>query len=160
MLSESHTINDVKIKLPSYTFFSYDNVYDFEDRIISISEDVMRLYFYPRLGTAEYNRIAAKDKVSLTTSETNLYWAEVYAICYEFIEYKNVGSSSSAQESLTVEGYSFKTSSTTSGITLENFKKKMYDYFRLVGFDLFSLERTCTIFGGNDYPNLGLLEDE
>lgn len=163
MLSETYTIIDIKDKLQNiYSFYGYDSDEEFDSVLESVSEDVMRLYLYPKIGNTEYARIQALDKVDLTATEEYLYWGEVYAVCYEFLKSRTNTSGqlqSSANESLTVEGYSYKTSqssgSSPNDESLRGFYDKMFSYFKLAGFNMMSLERTCTIFGDSEsYDNV------
>ncbi|MFW9871959.1 MAG: hypothetical protein ACFFG0_02580 [Candidatus Thorarchaeota archaeon] len=155
MLSSSSTIIDIKTKLSNnYSFFGYTLENEFDEELESICEDVVRLYFYPKIGETNYDEIADKDKVSLSTYETNLYWAEIYTVCVEFLKRKSAINNqlqSSANETLTVEGYTHKISDSDSGslndFSVRNYYEMMYTYWKLAGFNLSALERTCTIFG-------------
>lgn len=156
MLSSTYTLSDIKRKLANdYSFYEYDTESFYEDALESVCEDVERLWFYPRIGSTEYSTISAKDKVDLTYYETNLYWAEVFTVCVEFLKRKSAESSqlqSVSNESLTVEGYSYKINSGGGGASqndssIKNYWEMMYMYWKLAGYNLTSLERTCTIFG-------------
>jgi hypothetical protein len=158
MFSATNTVEDVKSKLVNgYTFYSFASDNDYDEFIENIAEDVGILYFYPRIGSTEYARIVAKDKVGLDDYETYLYWAEVYAICYEFLRFKEYTAGqlqTSTQETIKVEGYSYS-SGGVSGASSGNRSKKGYynlflKYFKLAGYDYSGLERTCTIFGTSD----------
>jgi hypothetical protein len=156
MFSVNNTVVDVKERLENaYTYYSFATDEDFEAVLENISEDVMRIYFYPRIGITEYNRIAAKDKIDLTASEEYLYWAEIYGVCYEFLKFRGTVSgqlqTSGVNESLTVEGYSYKTGTNTGSslndASLSGYRDKMFQFFKLAGFNLMALQRTCHIFG-------------
>jgi hypothetical protein len=159
MLSATYTVSDVKAKLVnSYDYFGYVSDAAYTAAIESTCEDVMRLYFYPRIGEDDYNTIAAKNRVGLTSYETSLYWAEVYTVAYQLLKwvesYQNQLMTSSS-EALTVEGYSYKTSSGTGNSTSSNkalraYYDKMFSYWALAGWNLSSLQRTCTIWGESD----------
>jgi hypothetical protein len=163
MFSETCTIEDVKNKLVNdYTFYSFASDDDYDEFIESISEDVEILYFYPKIGKTGYEIIEAKDMVGLTDTETYLYWAEVYAICYEFLKFKEVVAGqlqTASQESIKVEGYSYSSGTSGSTGSSGNFSKRGYynnflKYFKLAGYDFAGLERTCTIFGTSDENTL------
>lgn len=165
MLSTTHTVSDVKAKLVNtYDFYGYVSDAAYTAAIESTCEDVMRLYFYPRIGQDEYDRIAALDRVGLTEYETYLYWAEVYTICHDLLKWvESIQNqlSTSSSESLTVEGYSYKTSSggssTSSKTALKGYYDKMFMYWKLAGWNQNALQRTCTIFGesvANDYDKV------
>jgi len=156
MLSSTSTIADVKLKLENdYSFFGYTSDALFVAALTSVADDVLRLQFIPRIGQVEYDRIKAKNKVALDEYETNIYWAEVFTVCYDFLREKNAKSSqlqSNGNESLSVEGYSYKIgsssgSSSPGDVSLKFYYGKMYMYWKLAGYDLMALERTCTIFG-------------
>lgn len=157
MLSVSETISDVKYKLENiYSFYGYASDDELTIALESLSDDVMRLYFYPRIGKTEYDRIAALDHTDLTDYEENLYWAEVYTICYEFLKWRNavIGQlQTGSDESLTVEGYSYRTSaSSSSSLNDKSYKfyqGKMFSFWSLAGYNINALERTCTIFGSS-----------
>lgn len=155
MLSATYTISDVKSRLgKEYSFYGYSDDYDFEVALTNINQDVMYIYLYPKIGSDEYTIMAAKDRTSLTETETYLYWAEIYATCYEFLKSKESSDGQlqySNQESLKVEGYSY-TSGTSYGTSpndksLNDFYSKMHRYFGLAGYNVMALQRTCTIFG-------------
>lgn len=164
MLSVSYTIIDVKDKLQNiYSYFGYSSDEEFTGILTSISEDVMRLYLYPRLGTTAYATLAAKDKTSITeVVEEALYWAEVYSICYEFLRFHMTVSGqiqTSGDEDLQVEGYSYKTKAGSGASpndkSLNGYMDKMLEYYKLAGYDIMSLQRTCTIFGDSvDYDDI------
>jgi hypothetical protein len=111
--------------------------------------------FVPKIGETEYNIIKAKNKVGLDEYETNLYWAEVFSICYYFLKEREAKTSqlqNNSNEDLSVEGYSYKLgtasgSSSPGDNSLKFYHGKMYTYWKLAGFDIHALERTCTIFG-------------
>lgn len=155
MLSATYTIADVKTKLVNdYLFFDYTGDALFVTALTSVAEDVERIYFVPRLGQDDYDEIADKDKVSLTPYETALYWAEVYTICVEFLKWQSAKAEqlrNYSNETLKVEGYSHQIStgqgSSGADFSLKFYKDKMYMYWKYAGFDMFSLSRTCTIFG-------------
>ena len=157
MLSETYTLEDVKAKLNNdFAFFDYANDDEFEEALISVSEDVKLLYLYPYISLTTYATIEAKDKLGYTLFDTYVYWAEVYSICYEFLRFKErtVGQleTASSSESLKVEGYSYQTSGGSGSTSQADFAKQefwtmMLKYFKLAGYDMYGLERTCTIFG-------------
>lgn len=163
MLSATYTIADVKIKLvQTYDSWGYASDADYETAIESVADDVMRIYFYPRIGQTSYETVAAKDKSGLAEYEVNLYWAEIYSICYEMLKWMTTTSgalSNSSEESLTVEGYSYKTksssgSTTSTDTSIKNYFDKMATYWKLVGFNLGGLSRTCTIWGDSDINDI------
>lgn len=166
MLSSSSTITDVKKKLSkNYSDYGYEIENQYDEELISIAEDVERIYFYSKIGEDKYTEIQEKDKIDLTSWETNLYYAEVFTICTEFLRVKSAIDNqfqSSSKETLKVEGYSYQTDSGggSSGSSLheESIKKyseNMYVYWKRAGFNLYALERTCTIFGDTpDYTDL------
>lgn len=156
MLSASDTITKVKEKLENdYTYFSYASDALFVAGLTSVSDDITRLYFYPRIGQTEYERIQAKDHTDLLENEENLFWAEVYTICYEFMKWRvaKVGQLQTAggSESLQVEGYTYSVGasggSSLNDVSLKFYRSQMFQYWKLAGFNLASLERTCNIFG-------------
>lgn len=157
MLSETHTIADVRAKLSNdYAYYGFESGADFDAQIESICDDVYRLIFLPNIGETEYTRIQAKDRTSLTTIETYLYWAEVFMTCHEFLSARtaiNGQLQNSSDETLTVEGYTHKIGSGGSGGASQgdysnaSYYGKAYSYFKLGGIDLAKIERTCTIFG-------------
>ena len=156
MLSTSDTITKVKEKLENdYSYFSYSSDVLFVSALSSISEDVVRTYFYPRIGQTEYNKIKAKNHVGLLEKEEALFWAEVYTICYEFLRFKvaKTGQLQTARgsESLKVEGYSYSTGASEgvsqNDTSLKFYRGQMFQYWKIAGFNLNALERTCTIFG-------------
>jgi len=155
MLSSTNTITDVKAKLENtYSFFGYASDVLFVAGLTSVATDVELLYFYPRIGSAEYNRIKALNKVGLTEIETYLYWAEVYTICYLFMKSrvaKNGQLQNNSNERLAVEGYSYQVSagsgSSPGDVSLKYFWGQMFAFWKLGGYDMSGLQRTCTIFG-------------
>ena len=160
MLSETNTIPDVLERLENvYSYYGYSNDDEFENALETIAYDVKLIVMYPKLGSTEYARIAALDKVGLSETEEYLYWAEVYSICYEFLKLRlriTGQLQTSADESLRVEGYEYKTgaSSTISpnDLALNGYKDKMIAFFKSAGYDLMALQRTCTIFGIQPAP--------
>lgn len=162
MLSATDTIDAVKQKLINdYAFFGYDSDLLYEDELTSISEDVMRIYFYPRIGKIEYLVIAAKDNTDLSEYEENLFWAEVFTICCEFLKAKGAQKGQLSYDSggrLTVEGYIYQAGNSSGGsvsrgdFSTRFYFDKMYSYWKLAGFDIMALQRTCTIFGDGIGP--------
>ena len=161
MLSETNTIPDVKERLENiYSYYGFANDDDFENSLEVVANDVKILLFWPKLGPAEYTRIQNKDKVDLLQTEEYLYWAEVYAICYDFLKFRirvNGQLQNSADEYLSVEGYAYSTRSSTSvspnDLALNSYKDKVLQFFKLAGYDIMALERTCTIFGVQPDPD-------
>jgi hypothetical protein len=158
MLSSTNTVTDVKAKLENnYAYFGYTTDVLFTAGITSVASDVELIYFYPRIGSAEYDRIKAKNKVSLTETETYLYWAEVFTICHFFLRARTAKTGqlqNSANEKLSVEGYSYQTSASTGSspgdIAQKFYWDRMFAYWKLAGYDIMSLQRTCTIFGDSE----------
>jgi len=164
VLSATNTITSVKLKLKNdYTFFDYDSDALFVVDLTSVADDVRMISFYDKIGKTEYDRIALKDKVDLSQTEEYLYWAEVFTICLEFLQAKSAKSgqlySSETGSKLTVEGYSYQTGSSegsSEGDLSEGFYfERAYSYWKLAGFDIMSLQRTCSIFGEQDYNTFG-----
>lgn len=168
MLSETNTISDIKSKLfNDYDFFNYEIESDFDNALESVCDDVMRIYFYPRIGETNYSLIADKDKEDLSSYETNLYWAEIFTVCYEFLRMRSAIENqmqSSGNEKLSVEGYRYEVTggggSSLNDLSAGEYYNRMYSYWKLAGFNLSSLERTCTIFGDSRYTGEepGILE--
>lgn len=110
MLSATNSVTDVKTKLIS-TYadlgLASDNAYT--TLITSVATEAKLLDIVPVIGTSTYGIIEAKDKVSLTTDEENVYWAEVCYIAYRLLkavgQQQNQGDGG-AGSSLQVEGYS------------------------------------------------------
>lgn len=162
MLSETYTIEDIRAALrKTYDFYDYDSDDEFEADLVLTVEDVMRRYFYPKIGKTRYDEIAEKDKVDIDydtdPSELYLYWAEVYTVCYEFNKFKTRTDNqqqTSSDESLKVEGYSYTAKSSSSSSqgdrATTDFWNMATDYWKNAGFDLNGLQRTCTIFGDSD----------
>jgi len=159
MLSETYSIEDIKKKLENdYLFFKYSSDALFKAALENVGDDVMRIYFYPRIGQTQYEITQAKDKVDLDDCEVNLYWAEIFTVCYEFLSHKTsvLGSlQSSSSESLKVEGYSYQTreggsSSNPGDDAMKGYRAKMFKYWMLAGYNIDALERTCNIFGNAD----------
>jgi len=160
MLSSSHTINDVRAKLSNpYTFYNFASDDEFNSVIESTCDDVYRLYFLPKYGASGYSIIQAKNKVGLNTTETYLYWAEVFMTCHMFLKDRTAVDGqlqNSNDETLTVEGYTHKIGSGGSGgasqgdYSLRSYWAKAYKYFKLGGIDIAQIERTCTIFGSSE----------
>jgi hypothetical protein len=156
VLSSTDTIAKVKEKLINdYLYFSFASDALFVTALTSISDDIVRTYFYPRIGQTEYNRIKAKNHVGLLEKEEALFWAEVYTICYEFLKWRVAKSgqlqTAGGSESLKVEGYTYSTG-VSEGISendksLKFYYGQMFRYWMIAGFNLNALERTCTIFG-------------
>jgi hypothetical protein len=171
MLSATNTVTDVRAKLKNaYSFYGYTEQSQFDSDIALVGGDIYRLYFLPRIGASEYTRIAAKDRAGLSTLETYLYWAEVYAICFEFLKDTSAQRNQlqdSGSEMLRVEGYTYQTGSggsrggsTNGDIAVGKYYNKMYKYFSLAGINISSIQRTCTIFeGGNRQKNVVLNVD-
>ena len=157
MLSETFTIEDVKDKLRKpYSFYDYDSDDEFESDLTGIAEEVKYLYIYPHVAPAEYSDIEDKDKAALTRYEAYVYWAEVYFICYEFITLDNrtrgQREDSTGSESLKVEGYQYAVNNSTGSNSQADesknaFLRKAYAFMSKAGFDMYGLERTCSIFG-------------
>ena len=162
MLSSTYTIIDVKAKLENtYSFYGYASDALFTTGLTSISEDVYRIYFLPRLGEDEYNVIKAKNRAGLTEFETNVYWAEVYTICCEFLKSRSAKTQQlqmNTNEMLSVEGYKYQTAtgkgSSQGDLSMKYYKDKMFWYWKLAGWNIMALERTCTIFGDSLYPDV------
>ena len=159
MLSSTNTITDVKSKLENvYSYYGFASDALFVTSLTSVADDIYRIMFVPKIGADEYTVIKAKDKVSLTEYEANLYWAEVFSICYYFLkerEAKTGQLQNNSSEDLSVEGYSYKLgtsmgSSSPGDNSSKFYHGKMYTYWKLAGFDLHALERTCTIFGDSN----------
>jgi hypothetical protein len=163
MLSVTYTVADVKTKLGNdYSFFGYSNDVVFSQALQSIAEDVVMIYFYPKIGSSAYATIAAKNKSGLLELELYLYWAEIYTICVEFLKSKSATEGQlqmNPSEMLSVEGYRYQTSggngSAPGHDSLRFYHDKMFGYWKLAGFNILSLERTCTIFGDSSlcYPD-------
>jgi len=157
MLSATWTIEDVKAKLgKTYSFYDYNSDDEFEEALIGVAEDVKYLYMYPHVGTDDYEDIVDKDKVALTRYEMYVYLAEVYYICYEFIVTDNrtrgQREDSTGSESLRVEGYQYSSNNSTGSYSQADesknaFLSKANAFMSQAGFDLYGLERTCSIFG-------------
>jgi hypothetical protein len=157
MLSETNSIIDVKRKLGNdFAYFEYasDSLFinDLEDAL----EEVYLGYFLPRIGALEYDLIQDKDKTNLTAIEAYLYWAEVYATCFEFLK-KVMAVDNQAQNSgsehLSVEGYTHSISSGGSSPgnkSIRYYWDKAYKYFKHAGIDIAAMQRTCTIFGDTE----------
>jgi hypothetical protein len=170
MLSASYSIIDIKAELrKDYTFFGYDDDACFRSDLTRVIDDVTRRYYIPRIGQTEYDRIAAKNKVSLTVYETDLYWAEVFTVCYEFIHRRSSEQGmlqNSSDETLTVEGYTHRLGGGGgSGISqgdnvLRDYWSIAFEYWKLAGYNLSALERTCTIFGDSilDEETINIIE--
>jgi hypothetical protein len=162
MLSSTYTIEDIKSRLKkTYDFYGYESEGDFEDDLETVVEDVMLLYFYPRIGKDRYDEIAAKDKTGIDydtdPEELYLYWAEVWTVCYEFNKFitrTDNQQQTSSKENLKVEGYSYESdsgdSSSLGELATSDFWKKALKYWKRAGFNLGGLQRTCTIFGDDD----------
>ncbi|MCP4648807.1 MAG: hypothetical protein GY853_01825 [PVC group bacterium] len=163
MLSETYTIEDVKNRLRKpYSFYDFNSDDEFESTLITVSEDVKFLQMYPLVGTTGYGTIEDKDRVSLTAYEVYVYWAEIYYICYEFLKLdeRTTGQrqTSSGSESLKVEGYQYQVNNSYGSKSQEDvsrgyFLEKARGYMKLAGFDMYSLERTCSIFGTTSASN-------
>lgn len=155
MLSATYTIADVKAKLENdYLFYGYTTDLMFSRALQSISEDVMMTYFFPKIGITDYNTIATKNKSSLTELELYLYWAEIYTVCVEFLKSRTAKEGQlqmNSSEMLAVEGYRYQAGSGSGSApghnSLKYYFDKMFGYWKLAGFNILSLERTCTIFG-------------
>lgn len=139
----------------TYDYYGFASDTLFVTSLTSVADDILRMMFVPKIGQTEYNVIKAKDKVGLTEYQTNLYWAEVFSICCEFLKEREAKSNqlqSNSNESLSVEGYSYKIGAASGTASpgdksLRFYFDKMYTYWKLAGFDINALERTCTIFG-------------
>jgi len=162
MLSSTYTVADIKLKLENdYSFYGYSSDALFTTGITSIADDVYRIYFIPKVGEDEYNIIKAKNRSGLTEIETNLYWAEVYTVCVEFIKSRSAKTQqlqTNANEMLSVEGYRYQVNtgagSSQGDNALRYFKDKMFWYWKLAGWNIMSLERTCSIFGDSLYATI------
>ena len=162
MLSSTYTIADVKAELENdFSYFDYTTDALFVAALTRMNADVMRRYFIPRLGITEYTRIATKNKAGLTEIEEALYWAEVMLTCSFFLKWKVTGvdsqsSSFSTGDSLSVEGYSFKSGSSGSpgGATGDTvgagaragYYKRAVEYFAIAGYDIHNLVRGNSIY--------------
>ncbi len=155
MLSASYTISDVKARLVNpYSYYGYASDAPFTAALTTIAEDVKLLYFYPKIGQTQYDIIAALNKTGLTTWQIYLYWAEVWTICYMFLAARGAQTTqlqNNSNERLTVEGYTYQTSagsgSSQGDLSYKFFKGKAFEYWALAGFNINSIQRTCTIFG-------------
>ncbi len=110
MLSSTNSVTDVKARLSNtYDYYGFSTELAFTTAIEVALSNVMYLYLYEAIGSSYYATISAKDKVSLTETETYLYWGEVYYACCLFIESRaanlSSASSSNTRERLKVEGY-------------------------------------------------------
>lgn len=159
MLSATNSVTDVKARLAeTYEDFNFRSNTDFEAAIAIALADVQLLFMYPVIGSAAYTIIAAKDKVSLSEKETNLYWAEVYYACSEFIEKRKViystPSGTSSSEKLTVEGYTYESRSSSReskaekmNIAITEFYGKALQFMGLAGWNPHQLQRGGGAFG-------------
>jgi hypothetical protein len=86
MLSASNTITDVKVHLRPYAFYGLASDAAFSAILPTYVEEARLRYLLPALGAAEYNTIAAKDKVGLSEEQNYLYQAEVYISAGLFLE--------------------------------------------------------------------------
>lgn len=159
MLSSTYTLDDVKTVIgKTYAFFEYSTEEAYETALALVADLVKLLYFNPKVSESVYDEIAKKDRVGLTRKETYFYYAEVYAIAYEFLKMKGVERGvldTSGSESLSVEGYKYSRSggasvSSPADISLKFFLDKMNIFFNLCGFNAVYLQRTCTIFGDGE----------
>lgn len=160
MLSETWTIEDVKNRLKKpYSFYDYDSDDEFEADLISIADEVKYLYIYPHVSPSDYSDIEDKDKVALTRYETYVYYAEIYFICYEFIvsddRTRGQREDSTGSETLRVEGYQYSSNNSTGSNSQADYSKnaflrKAYSFMSKAGFDMYGLERTCSIFGTSE----------
>jgi len=162
MLSATYTVEDIKAVLrKTYDYYNYATNDEFEADLNLIINDVMRLYFYPKIGKTRYDEIADKDKTGIDFDtdpyEEYLYWAEVYTVCHEFNKFltrTDNQQQNSTAESLRVEGYSYSTKGSTSSSLGAKATTDFWDmasqYWKKAGFDLNGLQRTCTIFGDSD----------
>ena len=157
MLSTTWTIEDVKNKLKkTYDFYDFNSDDEFEAALIDIAEEVKYLYMYPHVAPSDYSDIEDKDKVALTRQEMYIYLAEVYFICYKFIKSddrtRGQREDSTGSESLKVEGYQHSVNNSTGSNSQADesrnaFLKDAYAFMSKAGYDLYGLERTCSIFG-------------
>lgn len=155
MLSASYTISDVKSRLMNvYSYYGYTSDALFTAAIVNVANDVMVLYFYPKIGQTEYDRIALLNRSGLSTWETYLYWAEVWTICYSFLGARAAQTTqlqTSSNERLTVEGYTYQISAGSGASQGDSsysfFKTKAFEFWALAGYNINSLQRTCTVFG-------------
>lgn len=165
MLSETYSVNDVKVRLVhDYSTFGYLNEADFTIAIINALEDTKLLRMFPHIGSAGYTVIQDKDKgvvEDLTESQEYVYWAEVFYACVEFLKLNAASTdsmNSSESESLSVEGYSYSSSSgtnTENSMGVKEYLRKATKYMVYAGYNPYQLQKTSGIFGeGNEYKNI------
>lgn len=156
MLSSTYTITDIKADLvQEYDYYGYTSDASWTAELSRLLNYIYLNYFLERVGETSYSTIAAKDKTDLTDYETYLYWAEVYITCYHFLKEKRAQSSqlqSQINESLKVEGYQYTANSGFASVSEgskseHHYFSKAFTMFKRAGFNIMSLERTCTIFG-------------
>lgn len=142
-----------------YSVFGYSSDAAFVSAIENAIEDVKLLMFYPQIGSSSYAVISALDKSGLSERQEYIYWSEVYFSCYEFVtsndSTSNVTSTASASESLSVEGYSYSSTSDESQESGVETAARMYyekglHYMLLAGYNPNSIQRTCEVFGDGD----------
>jgi len=160
MLSSTNSVTDLKAKLINgFASFGYTSDAQFTTALRNALDEVYLSYFLPRIGAIAYNQMKAKDKVSLTAVETYLYWAEIYMACVEFLNMKEAASGqlqTASDEMLSVEGYTHRVGRAGAGgasqgdLSVNYYWGKAYQYFKLAGIDIASIQRTCTIFGDTE----------
>lgn len=158
MLSSTYSITDTKERLINdYSVFGLVSDAAYTTALTNSFNDIKLSKMYPIIGAATYAVIEAKNKVSLETYEELTYWAEVFYVCADFLEYIgsfNESSSSGATESLTVEGYSYSTSNDD----ILSGPKKSAEYWLSkanlsliqAGYNINQLQKTSGIFGGEN----------
>ena len=163
MLSSTHSIQDVQIKLvDGYAALGFASESAFINAIISALEDAQYLHMLPVLGIDGYADIEEKDKVDLEPTEMYLYLAEIYHACSSFLKMKasssGATSSSNSKERLKVEGYEYEiTSGESSGQNMNydrgisEYNQKAISFLSLAGYNAYQLQRGSGMFGTEAY---------
>lgn len=85
MLSQN-TLNDVQDTLVyDFTYYHFETQERYERYLTRMAQEAKLLYMYKAIGETAYNGIAKKQRQEFDENEENLYWAEVYFICAEFM---------------------------------------------------------------------------
>lgn len=85
-LSATNEKDDMQMELEDYKFYEYKDQVKFDAALDYAISQAKRKTMVPKIGESYYDDISAKDKVSLSERETNIYYAEVNYSISEFID--------------------------------------------------------------------------
>lgn len=159
-LSTTNEKTDMQYELEEYKYYEYKDQVKFDAALDYAIEQAKRKTMVPKIGESYYDDISAKDKVSLTEKETNIYYAEVNYAISEFIDRE------SRRELFRRRAYretksEANVSRSTSGASGKQMAALEYhqignDYMSAAGYDmLLKMGRRFPVYNNEDSDNYG-----